>query len=154
MTRVGIDTNVLMYAEGIQFVAEDRPKIETARRLMQRLLAAPERPVLALQALAELYRLLVNKARLPAEAASERIRRLVGTSDIVETAEGTFDRAVVLAGAHGFQIFDAMILAGVAEARCDVLLSEDMQDGFVWRGVAITNPFGVAPDDRIARYLK
>lgn len=154
MTRIGVDTNILIYAEGIEFVPADRPKIEAARRLMHGLLAAQDRPVLALQALAELYRLLVTKARLPSEIAHSRIRRLMGVSETVETTEDIFDHAVALARDHGFQIFDAIILAAAAEARCDLLLSEDMQDGFAWRGVTVTNPFGASPDRRIADYLK
>jgi len=33
------------------------------------------------------------------------------------------------------------------------LLSEDFHDGFAWRGVVVTNPFGPAPDRRVARLL-
>jgi predicted nucleic acid-binding protein len=29
----------------------------------------------------------------------------------------------------------------VVEADCRLLLSEDMQDGFIWHGVTIANPF-------------
>jgi hypothetical protein len=28
-----------------------------------------------------------------------------------------------------------------AEAECRLLLSEDLQEGFTWRGVTVTNPF-------------
>ncbi|WP_205963481.1 PIN domain-containing protein [Roseicella aquatilis] len=28
-----------------------------------------------------------------------------------------------------------------AEAECRLLLSEDIQDGFTWRGVTVRNPF-------------
>lgn len=41
----------------------------------------------------------------------------------------------------------------LASARCDLLLSEDLQDGFAWRGVTVTNPFGSAPDPRIVNLL-
>jgi predicted nucleic acid-binding protein len=48
---------------------------------------------------------------------------------------------------------DAIILAAAVEARCDLLLSEDLQDGFAWRGVVVTNPFRAAPDGRIVELL-
>jgi predicted nucleic acid-binding protein len=33
------------------------------------------------------------------------------------------------------------VLAAAAEAGCRLLLSEDLQDGFTWQGVTVTNPF-------------
>ncbi len=42
---------------------------------------------------------------------------------------------------HHLNIWDAMIFAAAAEAGCDVLLSEDMQDGFLWGGVRVISPF-------------
>jgi len=46
-----------------------------------------------------------------------------------------------LAAEHGLSIWDSVILAASAEAGCRLLLSEDLQDGFTWRGVTVTNPF-------------
>jgi predicted nucleic acid-binding protein len=60
----------------------------------------------------------------------------------------------VLVYAEGIsQIFDAIILVAAAQARCDLLLSEDFHDGFIWGGVTVTNPFGASPDVRIAHML-
>jgi predicted nucleic acid-binding protein len=39
------------------------------------------------------------------------------------------------------RIWDAVILAAAASAGCRLLLSEDMQEGFTWNGVTVTNPF-------------
>jgi len=39
------------------------------------------------------------------------------------------------------QIWDALILAVAAENRCRLLLSEDLHDGFIWRGVTVVDPF-------------
>ncbi len=49
--------------------------------------------------------------------------------------------AVELAGAHQLAIWDAVVLAAAAQASCDILLTEDLQDGFHWRGVTVVNPF-------------
>jgi predicted nucleic acid-binding protein len=42
-------------------------------------------------------------------------------------------------------IWDALILAVAAENRCRLLLSEDFQAGFTWRGVTVVNPFAAQP---------
>jgi predicted nucleic acid-binding protein len=34
-----------------------------------------------------------------------------------------------------------VIFAAAAASGCRLLLSEDMQDGFTWRGVTVANPF-------------
>jgi predicted nucleic acid-binding protein len=53
--------------------------------------------------------------------------------------------ATDLAADHQLTIWDATILAAAAEAGCRLLLSEDMQGGFTWRGVTIVNPFAAIP---------
>jgi len=42
---------------------------------------------------------------------------------------------------HQMQIWDGLVLAVAAEHRCRILLSEDLQHGFTWRGVSVVNPF-------------
>lgn len=50
-------------------------------------------------------------------------------------------RALGISKRYGFSIWDGLIVATAAEARCSVLLSEDMQHGQVIDGVRIENPF-------------
>ena len=57
------------------------------------------------------------------------------------TTGSASDAATTLAADHGLTIWDAMILTVADEAGCRLLLSEDMQHGFTWRGVTIVNPF-------------
>jgi predicted nucleic acid-binding protein len=42
---------------------------------------------------------------------------------------------------HRLQYWDALILSASAEAGATLVLSEDMQDGFVWRGLTVVNPY-------------
>ncbi len=64
-----------------------------------------------------------------------------------------FDEALTLAAHHHIQVCDAIIVAAAAEAGADLLLSEDLHDGFAWQGVTVTNPFRQTPDPRIAALL-
>lgn len=50
--------------------------------------------------------------------------------------------ALDLSTIHEMRIWDAVMLSVAASAGCRLLLSEDLQDGFTWRGVIATNPFG------------
>ncbi len=49
--------------------------------------------------------------------------------------------AIELAKMHGFSIYDALIVASAPEARCDRLLTEDLQAGRRIDGLTIVNPF-------------
>ena len=50
-------------------------------------------------------------------------------------------RALEISGRYGVSIWDGLIVAAAIDARCSVLLSEDMQHGQVVDGVRIENPF-------------
>ncbi len=52
--------------------------------------------------------------------------------------------AADLATDHQLGIWDAVVLSAAAEARCCLLLSEDMQEGFTWKGVSIENPLATS----------
>ena len=62
----------------------------------------------------------------------------------VETSAIVMINATDLAADHGLTIWDSVILAAAAEAGCRLLLTEDLQEGFTWRGVTVTNPFAAS----------
>jgi predicted nucleic acid-binding protein len=89
-----------------------------------------------------LFQVLTKKRRLSQpDARSIVIEWQARFSDMPATTHAVFGTALDLAADHQLQMFDAIILAASAEAGCRMLLSEDMQDGFVWRGVTVVNPF-------------
>ena len=63
----------------------------------------------------------------------------------VDTSSQVLLEAMELAARHQLSLWDAIMLAAAAQAGCRVLLSEDMQDSFSWRGVIVRNPFMNAP---------
>jgi predicted nucleic acid-binding protein len=62
---------------------------------------------------------------------------------VVETSADVIVSATDLASDHGLTIWDSVVLSAAAEAKCRLLLSEDLQEGFTWRGVTVTNPFAI-----------
>ena len=54
---------------------------------------------------------------------------------------------------HQVPMWDALILAVAAEARCRLLLSEDIQNSFTWRGVTVVNPFSAPVSPLLAGLL-
>lgn len=133
--RVALDTNVLAYAEG----AGDARRCEDARQLIPALERCEV--VLPAQVLGELFRVLDGKLRWkPADAQAA----VMSWSDAFRVADSTgaaFSAAMDCAASHGLQIWDALVLSVAGQAGCRYLLTEDMQEGFVWHGVSVVNPF-------------
>jgi predicted nucleic acid-binding protein len=82
------------------------------------------------QVLGELFNVLVRKARRSPAEAQGAIRFWQDCCSVAPTTEAVLTRAIDISVEHGLAIWDAIILAA-AEAGCRMLLSEDMQDGFV-----------------------
>ena len=133
--RVALDTNILAYAEGVG----DDARCTAAIALMEQLPA--EGVLLPAQALGELYRVMTGKAKRDAAAAREAILGWADSFEVVDSTWAAFQSALDLSVDHGLQIWDALILSVAAESRCRLLLSEDLQPGFTWRGVTVVNPF-------------
>jgi predicted nucleic acid-binding protein len=132
---VALDTNILVYAEGLN----GRPMRDAALQLLERL---PEESTLVpIQALAELLYVLVRKAGRSRASARQAVLGWGDTYPLIETSPSVLVTAMDLAVDHKLGIWDAVILSAAADARCRLLLSEDLQDGFTWSGVTVTNPF-------------
>jgi predicted nucleic acid-binding protein len=81
------------------------------------------------------------------EAALQAIRALARTIHPVDLE--THAAALALAQRHGFAFYDALIVASALKGRCEVLYSEDMQDGLVIEDrLRIVNPFRGARSDQ------
>lgn len=139
MIAVGLDTNFLAYLVGIERGDGDAEKVSTVRALYERLIPRVTLHV-PLQALGELYN-VVHKVRVSRASASEAVQSVRRWAVCDAVTETVFGQALDLAVAHRMQIWDAIIVDACAMAGCILLLSEDMQDGFKWRGMTVTNPF-------------
>jgi predicted nucleic acid-binding protein len=133
--RLAIDTNFLVYAEGMN----DRAKQKIAEQIIKKITV--ETTFVPVQVLGELFRVLVVKARRSPESARKSILSWERTFPVIETSHSILLAAVDLAADHNIPIWDAVILASAASAGCRLLLTEDMQEGFTWSGVTVVNPF-------------
>ena len=147
--RLALDTNVLVYAEGVG----DARRCTLAIDLVEHLAGIEADAILPAQVLGELFRVLTGKAGRPATAARESV---LAWADAFETADSpwtAFQAAFDLAADHGLPLWDALILSVAAEQGCRLLLSEDVQEGFTWRGVTVVNPFAPAVSPMLAELL-
>jgi predicted nucleic acid-binding protein len=146
--KVAVDTNILAYAEGVNGATRQEPAVDLLSRL-------PEgTTILPVQALGELFNVLVKKARRTRAEARTAILTWQDAFQLVETSPAIMLAAADLATDHQFSIWDSVIVCAAAEAGCRLLLSEDLQEGFTWGGVTVTNPFATTMHPLLASLLK
>ena len=143
---ITVDTNVLVYAvddrdnQGRQAIAQ-----AVVLQLMD--LGQP----ITLQVVGELQNVLRRRLKLPPHLALQQARNIYGSFQNFAYDAGCVDVALAHAAAGRFGYWDALLLAACARANVTTLLSEDMQDGMVFLGVQIVNPFspqGLSPRAR------
>jgi predicted nucleic acid-binding protein len=146
--KVALDTNVLAYVEGVGDLARQALAEDVLARL------GAGRVTLPSQVAGELYNVLRRKKGLSGVEATEIVSRWIGFYGLTAHSPDLFSEALALAARHDKQIWDALILTIAASAGCHLLLSEDMQDGFVYRGVTVANPFAETPHPLLASLLQ
>jgi len=133
--RVALDTNIMVYAEGLNGLVKKQSTLELVQKLPQDLIVLP------VQTLGELFNVLVKKGGRSPEEAGSSVLGWRDAYDVADTTAKVVIAATDLASQHRLGIWDSVILATAADAGCRLLLSEDMRDGFTWTGVTVANPF-------------
>lgn len=138
--RQFVDANILVYA----YDASAGKKKATAERLLAKLWDTGTGS-LSVQVLQEFFVCVTAKVAQPlsAEEAAERIRELSAWKVFVPGADDVL-RAIALHARIKVSFWDAMVVHAAAELGCEILWTEDLNDGQVVQGVRIRNPF-IAP---------
>lgn len=145
--RIALDTNILAYAEGVNGSAMQQRALDLLGRLPRHEVGLP------VQVLGELFNVLTRKASRPREAARDIILSWRDTFALLDTSATVLLSAADLAADHKLVIWDAVILSAAAESGCRLLLSQDLHEGFTWRGVTVTDPFASTIHPSLARLL-
>lgn len=132
--RPFLDTNLLVYAQ------TSDPKAAAAR---QAILAGG---VISVQVLNEFAAVLRRRFKRDWDEIEQAVADVRITLDPVRSISvETHAAAVDLARQHGFNFYDSLIVASALEAKCDTLLTEDLQAGRTIQGLTIVNPLA-SPD--------
>lgn len=145
--RAAVDTNVILYAEGFG----DERRTRRADEVLYHVTSLGGD--LPAQVCGEAVFAMTRKYRLSRAEAVGRVEAWTALLPVRSLSPDGLLSALALVRSHSLQVFDAMILATVAEAGCQLLLSEDMQDGFVWQGVTVVDPFAPEPHNLLKSYL-
>lgn len=152
MTRVALDSNILAYLAGVSRAAEDDGKIARVRALIAQL-GKSVSFVAPAQALGELF-VVLRRSGASAEDAREVLHAFADAFGTSASEGRTALSATDLVVDHKLQFWDALIVTAAADAGCSLFLSEDMQHGFVARGLTIVNPLATTLHPKLAAWLE
>jgi predicted nucleic acid-binding protein len=134
MTRVAIDSNILIYAEL-------EPSSAKGKRSADLILRATRDGVISAQALGEYLRFVQRRVPAAFEEAIRQAHIYQNVFLIPPTTDGVLNKAAEVARVHHLQLWDCVVCAASALAGAKALLTEDMQDGRTIDGLRLVNPF-------------
>jgi predicted nucleic acid-binding protein len=145
--RFALDSNIPVYA-----AQKGDERHELAAALLRR--AVQGDCVQTMQSLGECFNALCRKRGFSKREARAIIECYLELFDVVVAANTDDPRqALRAASAQGFQYWDAMLWATAWRVGCELILSEDGQDGRSLQGVAFVNPFNEANNSLLDRAL-
>lgn len=126
-----LDTNILIYA------FSDR---DFRQNIALDLLQAGG--VVGVETLNEFVNVVTRKLKTPWPEAMLWLETIEGLCPpAIPMTLSVHHRGLQIAQAHGYPLYDSLMLATAMEASCTVFYSEDMHHGHVVEDLAIRNPF-------------
>jgi predicted nucleic acid-binding protein len=143
--KVFVDSNILVYCRDLS----EPEKRDRSMAWMEHLWRT-RTGRLSYQVLQEFYVVVTQKLRPGLDPALARSDvRLLLAWQPVPADNRMMEAAWVLQDIFGFSWWDALIVAAAKLSGCGYLLSEDLQEGRLFDGIRILNPFrhqpGLAP---------
>ena len=148
MTLTGFDTNILAYLSGVANQPADAAKVTAVQDIVQRMRGNTSF-VAPAQAIGELV-IVLRRAGDDYDQVIEIVKGIERGFKVAPSNSTTLTTALSLAARHKLQFWDSIIMVAAVEAGCSILLSEDMQHGFVWQGMTIINPLADDIHPRLA----
>ena len=134
--KIAIDTNVLVYIQD----SGDPIKKELATRLFEVLITTPDTMV-GTQVLGELYAALTKKLKQDPATAKDAVEAIATTFEPYSYRTEDVFAALNLASGGVLSYWDGLLVSAAERAGCELLISEDMHNGFKYGNLTVINPF-------------
>jgi predicted nucleic acid-binding protein len=136
--RAFLDTNVIVYL----FDGRVPRKQRAAGELLKRLVDERVVPVVSTQVLQEAYAALTRKLQMGEREALAALQMMEKASFVTEAVDAPLIwRSAARSAQDRISFWDALIVETARKAQCAVLYTEDLQDGRVFEGLLVQNPF-------------
>jgi predicted nucleic acid-binding protein len=133
-----LDTNILVYQFDHSAPQKQKQAVELIRRLL-----LEERVLISSQVAQEFINVALKKfkSQLPVNRLQSVMLDLIKPLCAHYTNFDFYERAIQLYDTNSLNFYDAMIIQAALDLNCDLLYSEDLQDGQRFGKLTILNPF-------------
>ena len=134
--RVFLDSNILIYTVD----ERNSQKQNKARSLIDNLVEKKTAQI-STQTLQEFFNVVTKKLSCPKEEAKEFIENYSKALPVHKNSVSDILHAIEISIKTQFTFWDSLIISAAISENCNILYSEDLNDGQIVEGVAIINPF-------------
>ena len=135
VSKVFIDTNILVYTLN----STDSYKQTKARKIMEKVVDFHQ-PVISTQVLKEFYVVATTKLKADRIIVKNIIHNFCNI-EIVQNDLELIEQAIDISVISQLSFWDSLIIAAAEKAKCEFIISEDLNPGQTYRGVMVINPF-------------
>jgi predicted nucleic acid-binding protein len=136
--RYFLDSNVLIYS----FDGTDPAKAQRAEELVAEALST-NRGAISYQVVQEFFHFAFRRAARPMKTpdAEQFLGNVLRPLFSVHSSPSLFADALHLHGRYQLAWYDSLIVAAAMQAECEILYSEDLQNGQRFGKMQVKNPF-------------
>jgi predicted nucleic acid-binding protein len=136
--RFFLDTNIFVYS----FETTSPKKSARATKLIRTAIET-RGGIVSYQVVQEFFNVALRRFSKPMSAldAEQYLSTTFRPLLSVHSSEALYGEALGIAGRFRLPWYDSLIVASAIEGKCDVLYSEDFQNGLQIASVTISNPF-------------
>lgn len=135
MKKSFIDSNLIVYAND----RRDPEKQDKALVLIKELMISGT-GVISTQVLQEYANVALNKLNQSHDVVLRQLS-LLESFEVIQISSAMVKRAVEIKIAYLVSFWDASIISAAEYADCDVIYSEDLNNGQFYSGIKMQNPF-------------
>ncbi len=135
MKKTFLDSNIVIYANDAKDLEKQNKAIQVVKDLIK-----GGSGVISTQVLQEYTNVALKKLK---QDQSVVLRQLVllESMEIQTITPEIVRRAVELRSVYKISFWDSMIIGAAEKAKCATILSEDLNPGQYYSGIAVVNPF-------------
>jgi predicted nucleic acid-binding protein len=136
--RYFLDTNIFVYS----FDSDSGAKCRRATELIREAVDS-RRGIVSYQVVQEFFNVALRRFAEPMlhGDAEQYLTTVFRPLLALHSSIALYQEALVLSHRYRLSWFDSLILAAALAGECDVLYSEDLQDGQEFGGLQVKNPF-------------
>ena len=135
MNKYFIDTNIIIYANDARNKIKQKIALDTVAEHMRL-----ETGVISTQVLQEYAQVALNKLHQRPDIILRQLVLLEGM-EIIPQSPVLIRRSVELKQLYQISFWDACIISAAEQAKCNAILSEDLNSGQLYSGIIMKNPF-------------